>query len=180
MPEYLETERLQLVLCDAQLCRAILQGDRDLKNALGAVPARGWTEFGPGIFEFTLEQVERDPSSAIWWSYLILLKSPRTLIGSCGFKGNPDKFGEVEIGYEIAPDFRNMGYGTETASALIDFAARFPNIRVVKAHTLPFESASTAILKKCGLTHFQDLFDPDEGEVWQWKRSITPTESSAY
>jgi ribosomal-protein-alanine N-acetyltransferase len=180
MPEYLETERLQLVLCDAPLCHAILQGDTALNKALDAIAARGWTEFGPAIFEFTLEQVERDPSSAIWWSYLILLKSPRTLIGSCGFKGRPDRFGEVEIGYEIAPDFRNTGYGTETARALIDFAARFPEIRVVKAHTLPFESASTTVLKKCGLTHFQDLFDPDEGEVWQWKRSLVKTEALTY
>lgn len=177
MPEYLETERLQLLLCDAPLCRAILQGGVALNKTLNATTAPGWTEFGPAIFEFTLEQVERDPSSAIWWSYLILLKSPRTLIGSCGFKGRPDRFGEVEIGYEIAPDFRNTGYGTETARALIDFAARFPDILVVKAHTLPFESASTAVLKKCGLVHFQDLFDPDEGEVWQWKCSLAKKEA---
>ncbi len=174
MPEYLETERLQLLLCDVPLCRAILQGHTALKKVLGARIAKGWTEFGPAIFEFTLEQVDRDPSSAIWWSYLVLLKSPRTLIGSCGFKGRPDNYGEVEIGYEIAPEFRNAGFATETARALIDFAARFPDIAVVKAHTLPFESASTAVLKKCGLTHFQDLFDPDEGEVWQWKRSLSP------
>jgi RimJ/RimL family protein N-acetyltransferase len=177
MPEYLETERLQLLLCDAPLCRAILRGGVVLNNTLGATTAQGWTEFGPAIFEFTLEQVERDPSGAIWWSYLMLLKSPRTLIGSCGFKGRPDRFGEVEIGYEIAPDFRNSGYGTETARALIGFAARFPEIRAVKAHTLPFESASTTVLKKCGLIHYEDLFDPDEGEVWQWKRSLSRKEA---
>jgi ribosomal-protein-alanine N-acetyltransferase len=172
MPEYLETERLQLVLCDAPLCRAILQGDSVLNKVLDTATAHGWTEFGPAIFEFTLEQVERDPASAVWWSYLILLKSPRTLIGSCGFKGRPDRYGEVEIGYEIAPGFRNAGYGTETAHALIGFASGFPEITSIKAHTLPFESPSTAVLKKCGLTYLQDIFDPDEGEVWQWKRML--------
>lgn len=171
----IDTPRLSLLVCDLALCKAILMGDAHLGTALQARIADGWTEFGPGIFECTLDQIILDPQGMHWWSYLVLLKSPRTLIGSCGFKGRPDRYGEVEIGYEIAPAFRNQGLATETAQGLIRFAAQFPEVKGIKAHTLPNNNASTQVLQKCGLAYVQEMFDPEDGTIWQWKMPLRTT-----
>jgi hypothetical protein len=45
-------------------------------------------------------------------------------------------------------------------------------VTTVLAHTLPEESASTAVLTKCGFVHTGDAHDPDEGTVWRWERAL--------
>ena len=64
------------------------------------------------------------------------------MIGTCAYKGKPDANGMVEIGYEIIPDYRLQGYATEAALALINHAFQFPGI--------------------------QKIYDPEDGNIWQW------------
>ena len=75
----------------------------------------------------------------------------------------------VEIGYEVAPDFRGWALGTEIARALIGKAFESPDVERVQAHTLPETNASTAILEKCGLTKVEVVEDPEDGIVWRWE-----------
>jgi RimJ/RimL family protein N-acetyltransferase len=91
------------------------------------------------------------------------------LIGAGGFKGLPTRYGVVEIGYEIRPDYRNQGYATEFAQGLIDFAFQNEAVKVVQAHTLAEPNASTRVLKKCGMHFVQEMYDADEGTIWQWR-----------
>ena len=44
------------------------------------------------------------------------------LVGSAGFFGPPDETGTVEIGYEVAPEFRGRGFGAAGARALVERA----------------------------------------------------------
>ncbi|MFZ4559338.1 MAG: GNAT family N-acetyltransferase [Saprospiraceae bacterium] len=170
----LETPRLEMPACHQTLCEAILRGDVYLGEFLQARIASGWNSFGDEIFAFNLARTQEDPEAYIWWSYLVIEKFSRTLIGACGYKGRPNKMGEVEIGYEIAPDYRNRGYATELSQCLIQYARRYPEINTVKAHTLSFESPSTQVLRKCGFTFTEELFDPDDGILWQWKLPLKP------
>jgi hypothetical protein len=39
---------------------------------------------------------------------------------------------------------------------------------------LAFESPSTQVLRKCGFTFTEELFDPDDGILWQWKLPLKP------
>ncbi|MFM8448522.1 MAG: GNAT family N-acetyltransferase [Haliscomenobacter sp.] len=174
MPTFaLETNRLQLLACDEPLCRAILKGDNHLGEFLQTDIAADWNSFGMDIFQFNLDRILEDPGSHIWWSYLVIERSHRTLIGACGYKGRPNKNGEVEIGYEIASDFRNQGYATELTQALIQHAGTFPEISTVKAYTLSAPSPSTQVLTKCGFSYIQEMYDPEDGILWQWKRNIS-------
>ena len=52
-----------------------------------------------------------------WWAYLPVLKKTKTLLGSCGYKGDP-KNGMVEIGYEVAEAYRGWGLATEMAKGI--------------------------------------------------------------
>lgn len=53
-----------------------------------------------------------------WGTYLFLLRDGSSLVGSGGYKG-PPRDGVVEVGYEIAPEYRNQGFAAEAKRALI-------------------------------------------------------------
>lgn len=90
------------------------------------------------------------------------------LIGSGGFTGRPvDR--TVEIGYEIAPQFRGRRLGTAAARALLDFAVRSGEVDHVLAHTLPGPNPSTGVLASLGFVHVEERDDPEAGPVWQWR-----------
>lgn len=169
MKDTIQTSRLNLVVCDKPLLEAIIAGDAALKTHLKMELAENWTEFGEPAFLFSLAKVNDFPEEATWWAYLPVLLSENKVIGSCGYKGKADENGCVEIGYEIAESYRNQGFATELAKALIENAFRFEEVKSVIAHTLAAENASVKVLKKCNMTFVAELEDPDEGKIWKWE-----------
>jgi [ribosomal protein S5]-alanine N-acetyltransferase len=93
-----------------------------------------------------------------------------------GFKGAPDQEGMVEIGYGISPAYRNNGYASEAAEALVRFALSRPEVRIVRAHTLPEPNASTRVLERCGMQRLGEHVDPEDGLVWRWGTPPNPDE----
>ncbi len=128
-----------------------------------------WTEFGLQPLAYAYDQVRQLPVSEKWWAYLPVHKADRRLIGSCGYKGLPDEEGVVEIGYEISPPYRRRGLAGEIARALVEHASRQPGVRIVQAHTLAQENPSVRVLKNCGFAFVQEIDDPDDGRIWQWR-----------
>ena len=90
------------------------------------------------------------------------------LIGSGGFAAPPvDR--TVEIGYEVAPEFRGRGLGTAAARALVEQAVASGEVDHVIAHTLPAPNPSTGVLASLGFEHVADQEDPEVGTVWEWR-----------
>ena len=90
-------------------------------------------------------------------------------VGSGGFKGPPVN-GEVEIAYGIDEPFRGKGFATTVATALTQYAfGQTDDVKMVIAHTLPEQNASTSVLTKCGFTNVGEVTDPDDGQVWRWE-----------
>jgi len=87
-----------------------------------------------------------------------------------GFKGPPDAEAVVEIAYGTAEEHRGLGYATEIAAALTDFAFASGLVRVVRAHTKPDGMASARVLTKCGFRSVGDVIDPEDGLVCRWER----------
>jgi RimJ/RimL family protein N-acetyltransferase len=71
--------------------------------------------------------------------------------GLIGFKGIPDKNGEVEIGYGIDPPCRRLGYTTEAAGALINWALQQATCLSVTAWSDKSNRASARVLEKVGM-----------------------------
>ena len=90
-------------------------------------------------------------------------------IGRIGFKGPPDESGMVEIAYGIEPEYQGKGYATEATIALSEYALGYAEVDVVRAHTLPKQSASTRVLEKCGFAHLGVVADPEDGAVWRFE-----------
>ena len=106
-----------------------------------------------------------------WGSYLAVEGSARQLVGTCGFKGNPDSDGVVEIAYFTFPGEEGRGIATGIAARMVELAtAATPPIRLVRAHTLPEVNASGRVLTKVGFTRVGEVIDPEDGLVWRWER----------
>ena len=90
------------------------------------------------------------------------------LLGSGGFAAPPvDR--TVEIGYEVAPEFRGRGFGAAAARSLVAHAVAGGEVDHVVAHTLPGPNASTGVLVALGFVHVADQEDPEVGVVWEWR-----------
>lgn len=101
--------------------------------------------------------------------FTIVHRASGAIIGNCGFKGPPTHDGRVEIAYGIDEAHRGRGYATQAAKALTAFALSSPGVKIVIAHTLREESASTTVLKRSGFVFFGEVVDPEDGPVWRWE-----------
>ena len=101
--------------------------------------------------------------------FAVVDRASGSVIGNVGFKGSPDENGVAEIGYGIVPSFEGRGFATEAAAALVTFAFAEPDVRCVRAHTLPTRNASTRVLEKCGFNFEGQIEDPEDGPVWRWE-----------
>jgi len=163
----IRSERLAILNCTPEILRHALAGDMALSELLDVVVIQNWASFGMKSLRYTLERLQMNPKSTQWWTYLCIDEGSNTLIGSGGYKGPPDN-GMVEIGYGIAPEWRNRGYATEFACALLRHAFDTGDISRIQAHTMAEENASVHVLKKCGFTRVATLLENEEGAIWKW------------
>jgi RimJ/RimL family protein N-acetyltransferase len=160
--------QVRLVQATVPLLNALNEDRTRFGELLGSPVPDGWPEF-PEAIGFTLEHLQNAPEADHAWSMQFFV-DPATgrLLGSGGFAARPvDR--AVEIGYEVAPEFRGRGFGTAAARALIERAVASGEVDHVIAHTQPGPNASTGVLVSLGFEHVADLEDREIGTVWEWR-----------
>lgn len=153
---------LELLPADGSMLSAWLDSPERLAEVLRVRIPEGWPEF-PEAIPYTLAVLQEPESDPTWWMYFFLEPDQQTLVGSGGYKGVPVD-GRVEIGYEIAPEFRRQGYATTAIEGLVRQAFDSQLVEMVTAQTLPEPNGSTAVLTKLGFIR-TDTTD----EVWHWE-----------
>lgn len=83
-----------------------------------------------------------------WKQLGIYLRENGALIGDCGFR--PERDGEAEIGYTVAPEFRRRGFAAEAVKALAGFLFDDLGIKRIIARTVPDNLPSIGLLEKMG------------------------------
>ncbi len=166
----IDTKNLKLIPCELAHFEAIVNDPKRLEGLLDVSVANEWISF-PEAIAYGYEYLKTNPDALGWWTYLFIHTKDKTLIGSGGYKGKADESGMVEIGYGIAPEYRNRGLATEAAQGLVDYAFSQPKIEVIDAHTLAEVNPSTKVLERIGMKNIETLHDPDDGEVWHWRLS---------
>ena len=165
--------RVRLVPASVPLLEALTDDRARFGSAIGSAVPDGWPEF-PEVIAFTLEHLRTAPPADLAWSMQFFLDAATgRLVGSGGFAAPPIER-TVEIGYEIAPEFRGQGLGTAAAMALLERAIASDEVDQVIAHTLPGPNPSTGVLRSLGFEHVDDRIDPDVGTVWRWRWTIDP------
>jgi RimJ/RimL family protein N-acetyltransferase len=145
------TTRLELICATATAVRAAADGDlARLGKLFEADVAVDWPPdfLSDGLAPMAemLEAAEPRDGYSMW---LILLRQPRTLIGTVSYKG-PPQAGRVDIGYSVVASHQRMGYATEATRKLIDHAMADPAVHRVVAETYPELTPSVRVLEKCG------------------------------
>lgn len=165
----IETKNLKLIPCDTEILKSAIAGNEDLAKKINAAVQENWTEFGVVALRYSHDKLAESEGEKNWWTYFPVYKQENKLIGSGGYKGSPAMDGTVEIGYEIAPQYRNRGLATEMTMGLIENAFRDGRVKSIIAHTLGMENPSTKVLRKCGFERAGEIQDPDDGMIWKWE-----------
>jgi len=116
------------------------------------------------------EFYQRIGANPPWTGYLAIDCATNEVVGTGGFKGNPNTAGEVEISYGTFTSCEGQGIATAVARQLTAIALEQPVIGRVLAHTLPERNASCRVLEKAGYQFAGEVIDPEDGKVWQWER----------
>ena len=134
--QIIETSRLTLVPFSLDMMKATIADKDRLATLLAIAIPVSWPgpEMADALPVFA-RNLEKEPQASTWIG-LIIHNTDKTLIGDIGFHGAPDEHGTIEIGYSIVPEYRNQGYATEMATALINWAFQEPGIKVITAQTL--------------------------------------------
>ena len=160
--------QVRLVPATVPLLTALNEDRTLFCELIGSPVPNGWPEF-PEAIGSTLEHLQTAPEADRRWSMQFFFDdATRRLLGSGGFAAPPAER-TVEIGYEVAPEFRGQGFGTAAARALVEHAVASGQVDHVIAHTLPGPNASTGVLVTLGFEHVGDQEDPDVGTVWEWR-----------
>lgn len=149
---------------------ALAAGDDVFTSRFGVRVIEGWAGF-PEAIPMALEQARR--RNADPWGSHLFFDDDGSLVGFGGWKGAP-KDGTVELGYAVAPARQGRGIATAAVRELVARAGTAGVKRVI-AHTLPEESPSTGVLKRCGFRYVGEVSDPDgqvEGVVWRWELTL--------
>jgi RimJ/RimL family protein N-acetyltransferase len=166
----LVTERLELHEVQLEHKVAFQRGREALSGLLGVAVPLEWPEFPEAFTLPELGDVSADePELNSWPGYLFVDRSQGALIGNGGYSGEPNRAGEVEVGYEVAPAYRNLGYASEAVRALVDNALKVSKVTAVIAHTLAVENASVRVLRKIGFQWDGEIVSEDAGAIWRWR-----------
>lgn len=165
----IETKNLSLIACDTDVLKAAIAGNNDLAQKLNVAVQDNWTEFGVEALQYSLDKLSKSEEEKGWWTYFPIHKQDNKLIGSGGYQGQPTPEGSIEIGYEIAKEYRNRGLATEMTKGLVENAYKDQRVKLIIAHTLGQENPSTKVLEKCGFKKVEEISDPEHGVLWKWE-----------
>jgi ribosomal-protein-alanine N-acetyltransferase len=160
----IHTPRLSLVALTTDLL-ALMSGDED-----GSRPF-DWPGWWPDDADRRHLAIWHDRAAVdernIAWGPRALVDPDHRMVGHAGFHLPPRPLalalddptfvgqseptdGAVEIGYTIFPSQRGRGYATEAVAALVDWAARTFEVRVVLAAIVRGNDASVRVLERVG------------------------------
>ncbi|RZI90942.1 MAG: N-acetyltransferase [Microbacterium sp.] len=161
---------VRLLAATVPLLDALVADPAVFADLIGSPVPAGWPEF-PEAIGFTAEQLRTAPADELPWTMQFFLDTATgRLVGSGGFATAP-RDRTVEIGYEVAPEFRGLGFGSAAARALVGQAVASGEVDRVVAHTLPGPGPSTGVLASLGFAHVGEQEDPEVGVVWEWSWS---------
>lgn len=156
---------VRIVHLTAPVFRALVDGDLATANAMSPVPLSAYFA-GPewrGVWQMRSRQVEEDRTSAAWVTGVIWDEQQHVAVGRAGYHGLPDPSGTVEIGYAVDPAYRRSGYARAALEALLQRAAREPQVHTVRVTISPDNVASHELASQYGFAEVGEQWDDEDG-----------------
>ena len=134
-PVRVMTDRFELAAGTRDLLHGHLRGADILEAGLDAPVHATWPP--PGVDEAAiredLEALERGAEQRGWWTWYVVRRSPRTVVGTAGFRGPPDASGEVSSVCRLVSSAYEPGAEAEILGALATYARDRDGVRSVKS-----------------------------------------------
>jgi RimJ/RimL family protein N-acetyltransferase len=149
--------------------------DADYAWMLDAGPAPGdlrLPEGGidePPVIEQVRRIADRQRLQGYRGSWLMAVNDE--VVGLCGYHAAPLD-GSVEIGYNVAPARRNLGYATRAIAALIREAQADSAILTVVAETALSNLPSQKVLERNGFERAGEYAIPEGERFIRWTRNV--------
>jgi len=153
----IETERLLLRPFSVEDANVVQQlaGKRKVSDTTMNIPH----PYTDGMAESWISTHPSNWENRTGVTYAITIKDSKELIGTVSL--SKINGAQSELGYWVGIPFWNMGYCSEAASALIEFASRTIGITSVRAVHLTSNPASGRVLQKLGMRHVEKSQTPD-------------------
>jgi len=158
-------QRVRIVHLTAPVFRALADGDLRAANMVSPVPLSAYfagPEWRP-VWGMRSKQVEENPADTEWVTGVIWDERQQVAVGRAGYHGSPDPSGMVEIGYAVDPAYRRRGYARAALEALLQRAAREPQVRTVRVTISPDNVASCRLASQYGFTEVGEQWDDEDG-----------------
>jgi len=104
--------------------------------------------------------------------YLVILKSDRKPIGICGLVKR-EGLNHPDLGFAILPEYERMGYASEAAAAVLDYAGSILQLKQVEGITTQNNLASVSVLEKAGMKYLENIQLPgDDADFMLFTRAL--------
>jgi RimJ/RimL family protein N-acetyltransferase len=151
------------------LLDALIAGDRAAVAQLASyrIPSDHPNAGALKLVRYRREQIANDPSWAPWSLRAIVLRDSGVMVGYVNFHGPPGVNdtatpNAVELGWTVFANHRRKGYATETARALMNWAATEHGISRFISSTTPNNAPSLRVHEKLGFVRTGQIVD---GEI---------------
>jgi RimJ/RimL family protein N-acetyltransferase len=168
--DIIHSQRLELIALSPDFLNTSIKGDLESASRLiDLVIPIDWLE-AKWVIEMRLAQIRENPALEPWLLRAVGLRETRTMIGFIGFHTQPGAEylnsyapGSVEFGYTIFPEYRRMGFASEAAEALMQWATFEHGVtRLVVSIGLANEP-SLRLARKLGFRKVGTVTDPEDG-----------------
>jgi [ribosomal protein S5]-alanine N-acetyltransferase len=129
------------------------------------------------LIEFLIDRLNQEPQNSFWWSpWFVVVDSlvaelqQQLAVGMIGFKNTPGSDGIVEVGYGIVPSQQGLGFATQALDLIVREGFSSSEVKAIEACTMPYPTASGRVLEKNQFVRDGSKIDPEDGEVWVWRR----------
>lgn len=172
----IQSERLSLLALSYDELILLSQSRHTLDTSLGLTLSDFRLNFDGSFmekFDEVLEShlipgVQSHPDTFQWYTHwLIVERKDNITAGGIGVFGEPDKNGEVMLGYFIDEKYEGKGIATESVKLLAGWLFQNPELKAIVAHTLVDGYGSQKVLQKNG---FALEGKSEEGLKWRLQR----------
>lgn len=101
-----------------------------------------------------------------WGPWIIYLQKTGEVIGDIGFKGEPDVWNTVEVGYGIQETHRKQGFASEALKAMLEYCFAHTKVNRVTAECRHDNFGSLKVLEKVSM-----LRDFEHLQMIHWQLS---------
>lgn len=156
-------QHIRLVQLSPAVMQALVDGDLGRASEEAGVPLTPFTVGESWLWTLRLADFAERPEAVDWVARAAVDEETGQVVGHAGFHGPPDERGMVELAYTTDPDFRRQGYARAMLEALLEWAAKAPDVHIVRASIRPDNAASLATLAGHGFAQVGDQWDEEDG-----------------